>query len=647
MEELRTFGNDETPIVNIDSKPKNVLVFNQEYVDKYLFQEDIINNTFEILINTHEYNVAQNRINDLFNELTVAIASSSLKEVKEKLESFIKTIDFKSSKKKGLEVKTTCKFAKGRKLPIIDEVLSEETKKYHFELNDDKNHEWLKWFNTGIEMIKNKELNKCPLCKNELPKNLVNIANEINQLVDTTTLKTNMEVKQSIGNIKKFLDTSRTKMLESIVNSDKELTQEQTSTLKEIVEIMKSEASKLNNLSSLNVINIKKMYEDNTLDLFLKENKLDLNVFNSLPKNNFEEIKLVNESIDKIILKNLELVQLTKEFSIYLNGLVREKTNYINDFFIIAGIPYRVSIESISNNKYKTVLKPINSDIIVKKESLSYGEKNAISLMLFTLEAEKYDLIILDDPVSSFDNNKKFALLYYLFSKKEALLENKTVILFTHDFDIIIDFFYKGELKNLNKNCYLISSKNGELIEKEISNREVKNTVKQWLKKAKSSQINPLLRIVNLRKYFDYVDTERTIEKEIISSLEHRYDVPMKKKKKVLTVINSEDLIEPIKYIKENYINDFDYDKYLHLINNNDNLKKWYNSTSSDIDKLQIMRVYLDINKDIPMENHAFLAFVKEAYHVENNELQSLNEKIYNVIPYYIIKICDEIMSKY
>ena len=47
------------------------------------------------------------------------------------------------------------------------------------------------------------------------------------------------------------------------------------------------------------------------------------------------------------------------------------------------------------------------------------------------------------------------------------------------------------------------------------------------------------------------------------------------------------------------------------------------------------------------MENHAFLAFVKEAYHVENNELQSLNEKIYNVIPYYIIKICDEIMSKY
>ena len=85
----------------------------------------------------------------------------------------------------------------------------------------------------------------------------------------------------------------------------------------------------------------------------------------------------------------------------------------------------------------------------------------------------------------------------------------------------------------------------------------------------------------------------------------------------------------------------------MHLINNNDNLKKWYNSTSSDIDKLQIMRVYLDINKDIPMENHAFLAFVKEAYHVENNELQSLNEKIYNVIPYYIIKICDEIMSKY
>lgn len=627
--------------------PKNVLVFNQEYVDKYLFKEDIINNTFNILINTPEYNIAQSKINNLFQELTLTISNSSIKEIKEILDNFIKTIDFKNTKKRGLEVKSTCKFAKGRKVPNINEVMSDDAKKYDLELKFRNNHEWLNWFNTGIKLIKEKNLNNCPLCKNKIPNNLINTAEEINQLVNVTSLKTNMELKHNIDGLKLLVEKEKAEAMDKIVDSDKELTEEQVIVLKEIAELLGKETIKLNNLSNLNVINIKKMFEDNYLERFLAENKLDLDIFKSLDQEKFEEISLINVSIDKIVAKNLELKQLATDFSKYLNNLVSEKTKYINDFFEISGIPYKVDIESVLDTVYKTVLKPIDVDTIVKKENLSYGEKNAISLMLFTLEAEKYDMVILDDPVSSFDNNKKFALLYYLFSRKEAILSEKTVLLFTHDFDIIIDFFYKNELKYLNRNCSYVSTRNGILSEKEILNKEVKNTVKQWLRKAKSSQINPLLRIVNLRKYFDYVDTKRVIEKEIISSLEHRYDVPMIKENKSFVPISDEKLLPALEYIKQEYINDFDYDKYLKLINDRANLKQWYKDTQSDIDKLQIMRVYLDINHDIPVENYVFLGFIKEAYHVENNELQSLDEKIYNVVPYYVMKTCDDIMDNH
>ena len=43
-------------------------------------------------------------------------------------------------------------------------------------------------------------------------------------------------------------------------------------------------------------------------------------------------------------------------------------------------------------------------------EHLSYGEKNAFALVLFMYSVLKDnpDLIVLDDPISSFDGNKKF-----------------------------------------------------------------------------------------------------------------------------------------------------------------------------------------------------------------------------------------------
>jgi ABC-type Mn2+/Zn2+ transport system ATPase subunit len=54
------------------------------------------------------------------------------------------------------------------------------------------------------------------------------------------------------------------------------------------------------------------------------------------------------------------------------------------------------------------------------------------------------DLVVLDDPISSFDKNKKFAILEMLFRGQESL-QGKTVLMLTHDIEPIIDL-----IKNLN-----------------------------------------------------------------------------------------------------------------------------------------------------------------------------------------------------
>lgn len=78
------------------------------------------------------------------------------------------------------------------------------------------------------------------------------------------------------------------------------------------------------------------------------------------------------------------------------------------------------------------------AEISNNKEHLSYGERNAFALALFMYNAlnEDVDLVILDDPISSFDGNKKFAIINKLFMGSNSL-KDKTVLLLTHEFNII------------------------------------------------------------------------------------------------------------------------------------------------------------------------------------------------------------------
>ena len=117
----------------------------------------------------------------------------------------------------------------------------------------------------------------------------------------------------------------------------------------------------------------------------------------------------------------------------------------INEFLALAGFPYEFELAPDGEKKAKAYLKP-SSEIIERiptpSEHLSWGEKNAFSLVMFMFEAlsEKADLIVLDDPISSFDTNKKFAVIRRMFDNKKKSFRDKTVLLLTHDMQPIIDY---------------------------------------------------------------------------------------------------------------------------------------------------------------------------------------------------------------
>ena len=103
---------------------------------------------------------------------------------------------------------------------------------------------------------------------------------------------------------------------------------------------------------------------------------------------------------------------------------------------------------------------------------LSFGERNAFALVLFMhqVRRDRPDLVVLDDPVSSFDKTKKFAILHKLFHGKHSL-RGFTTLLLTHDIEPAIDIVRtatSGQFQAADPAVHFLQSREGHVEEKPI-----------------------------------------------------------------------------------------------------------------------------------------------------------------------------------
>ena len=153
-------------------------------------------------------------------------------------------------------------------------------------------------------------------------------------------------------------------------------------------------------------------------EMIINENLLDYfntNLF-------FEEIRPLNEQIKKMLEMIGKLKGEVGQFQSYLKNQIESRKDDINDFLLSAGFHYSFDIVVDGDNSAHAVLKyqledGALLDVTNPDAHLSWGEKNAFALLLFMFDAisKKSDLVILDDPISSFDSNKKYAIINRLF----------------------------------------------------------------------------------------------------------------------------------------------------------------------------------------------------------------------------------------
>lgn len=631
LSKFKHYVLEELPSISYDNtKLKNVLIYNEDYINQFLFisENNIHENVFNVFAKTSDYDEKIQNINDKLARMKEKII------LNEKIDKFILNYNLID---KEIRITTTNKLAQSgvvKSLTNGNKILNipNDLTNYEFLMKSDSKIKWYDWYQKGFEFYNEKT---CPFCTAN-NNNLVNQKEEIDKLFIKADVNNITNTSNIIKDIKEFLSNDATNNIEKILNNSQKLNDKEKKYLLDLKLEYKYIFERLQKLKDISYLSITKLDD---IKKYITDLKFDFNMINKFKSDKFMEIlKNTNKCINDALLEVNEIIKETNVLNSSIKVYIKKNENSINDFLLSIGMSYEVKIERES---IKLIFK--NSNIIVDpKTHLSWGEKNSFALALFLFDCLYQDpnLIILDDPVSSFDNNKKYGIIHYLFNKNNSL-RNKTVILFSHDIEPIINFYKKNKSVPNYVVSYSLSNNKGVISEKSISSNDILSIIDTCKNSAKNNFLNTISRLINCRRLFE-LENDCNEAYNILSCLFHN-------KEKITTLDDSEltdsDIQKGIEDIRK-FISDFDYQKLQKKFNIKEFMKNAYNEVVSNYEKIEIFRL---INTYFKLDgcDDNIMKFINETYHIENSFVFQLNPYIYDIVPNYILEICDKKISEF
>lgn len=522
--------------------------------------------------------------------------------------------------------------------------------------NADNNIAWIDWVNKG-EAFDN--IDCCPYCSEGLKENHIQkkeIFKKTYKKKDSQNLK---EILELVQELKEFISDEKYNDLIKYIKSETP-----DDVIKMIVGKLTTELdlliSRFDAISDFGRKNIA-MANISDIEQQISHMEIPVDIFEI-----FRGEKLLNifsRINEKIVQLKGEVSSLKKEMG-ELKGLLLATINAsqmdINDFLKTAGINYEIEIRAEDETNSKTILKQCFSDeksnVENIREHLSWGEKNAFSLILFMYYAhmQNADLIILDDPVSSFDSNKKYAILHRMFKnmgKQQISLLDKTVLLLTHDFEPITDFIVVGKMSKDNAVASFVWNENGIVAEQIIDPEDdVCIITEEYANIARKSDINIVSRVAFLRKLCELNGRQGEWGEayEILSCLVHASGIRRKLANDTYVDMDDTEIESGMSKIKE-FIPGFDFEEYKDSTYTISGIKTLYECENNAYLKIQLFRAICEIAGDTiklsPFDD-GWYKFIDETYHIENDYLHYLDILKFNIVPNYISNKVEEMMSK-
>lgn len=627
-------GNRPNPeLQNIDTF-NSIAVFNEKYIENYIFQpNELIKNSFEIFVKTSDYDVHIQKIESLLKSVNIAFQNHP--ELDELIEVFLKFIEGFGKAKNGYSAAGAIAkgIGKGNKIRNIPKGLEV----YETYLKDTNNIKWLKWQIDGKAYLDMAE--QCPYCTAKMEKTRKEIILKVSDEYDTKSIEQLNKMLEVFELLYPYFEENTCQKIKEIAHNVANITETQKAFL---LEVKNQIISLSNQLLGLKQIGFHSLKDSEKIADELSKYKIDLSYYSHLNSSlAVEKVELINSKLDDVLSKAGLLQGEINKQKKHIKETIESNMNEINDFLFYAGYKYQVIIEYDEVNEYHLVLrhKDYDQNIDSVSNHLSYGEKNAFALVLFMYEVLKNnpDLVVLDDPISSFDGNKKFAIINMLFMGKKCL-KDRTVLLLTHEFNTIIDAIKNmSHLFNPGPKAAFLSVKSGRLSEEAINKDDIKSFV-DIAKSSMNSEIDSLNKLVYFRR-LEEIRGGNTLAYQIVSNIFHKREKPCYKDPDTgeLRVLTDEEINIGESNIKKE-IPEFDYKKELEKTKNLNLLKDIYYKSGSNYEKMQLYRIAFNENH----ENDIIKKFINETFHVENDYIFQVDPRKYDTVPQYIIDECDK-----
>lgn len=639
---------DETAPPSIEGvETGSVAIFDDNYVRQYVYQSDsLIKDAFEVFVRSKKYDEAKKNIDDALAKIKTAITQrEEVVAFRQQIGVLVNNIEFTgisnnlSKRKVGIKGVLNGKggyFNPPAELnglsPFFDEGLVSK---------------WAAWRLQGFSEFGAK--GRCPYCSTGDSEQTEIINKVFVESFDKASVEYASAISKALEALSPYLDTEKVTELLSLFG------------VKETISVLEAQLAKLgveahylhNRLTAIASFNGLSVDRGNISELEnnLKEMMVDLRVCDLFFTADLTKAEMgnINAEIGSLLDKVGALKGEIGKYNKYILDKIAEKKQDIDDFLTLAGFKYTFDVAVDGENSARALLKFILPDgksgsVQSPGTHLSWGEKHSFALILFMFDAIRNNakLIILDDPISSFDSNKKYAIINRLFKTgdKENSLYERTVLLLTHDFEPVIDYIQtnSGRQKPTSVCASYFENKNGLLQCTPIcKDDDLMSSVVLLKEFASDTAIDIAARVGCLRKFIEHQCKNPQVESNaynILSSLIHGRSEPTLDKEGSVK-LTDEQMASGIEYIKD-FIADFDYIDVLAQCTPQSLLARYATEDSTYI-RMLILRAYTEQDSGARdrfcKHNDVLRKYVDETYHIENDYLYSLDVRRFNIVP--------------
>lgn len=622
------------PLIQGGDSISSVLVFNEEYVNQFIFQQDeIIANSFNIFVRTPEYEAHLTTI-----EGHIKGIKDSFKESEDlnKLIDDLQTLSAAFGKSKTGWAASGA-WAKGLGAGNTVLHIPEGLEDYKDFIQSDDNVKWLKWQMEGTTFSAKSD--SCPFCTSPIETKKGTIE-KVRENYDAKTVEHINNVSRVVDELGKYFTADTREKIASLTKNAGQISTEEKEYL---IDLRRQIDSLLDKCQQLKFLSFSSLKDAGKLSAFLESLRIKVEFFTSLNSDNTKAVlDPINTKIDGV-LSDIGLLQgeVGKQKSTIAKTIKANK-EHIDFFLRSAGYKYTVGIEP-AGDEYRLKLFHIDSPDAHADgaKHLSFGERNALSLVLFMFDclAQNPSLVILDDPISSFDRSKKFAVVEMLFRGARSL-RGKTVLMLTHDLEPVIDIGHTLASKFMQTvTIAFLENKKGRITENEIMKDDIM-TFGEVCKTNIANAANDVHKIIYLRRFLEITEPAGNAY-QLLSSLIHKRVHPDKRIGGTVVQLTSTEIADASAEVATHIVG-FDYNTMQARFADESQMVAAYKAASKNYEKLQIFRVIKD--GDLP-ENEILAKFINEVFHIENDFIMQVNPLKYELIPHYVIEECDKVLG--